>query len=72
MSNSGNPEKDGARTIGTDIPIISEEKSRAMGPDYYLVLPWHFRKEFLEREEELINKGVGFIFLLPNIDIVKR
>src|SRR2546428_108480 len=33
-----NPEKSGARTIGTDIPIISEEESRAMHPDYYLVL----------------------------------
>ena len=67
-----NPEKDGARTIGTNIPIISEEKSRAMGPDYYLVLPWHFRNEFLEREQESISKGVGFIFPLPTIEIVKR
>lgn len=67
-----NPEKDGARTIGTDIPIISEEKSRAMNPDYYLVLPWHFKKEFLEREKAAIDRGVGFIFPLPNIEIVKR
>lgn len=67
-----NPEKDGARTIGTDIPIISEEKSRAMNPDYYLVLPWHFRKEFLEREKAALTKGIGFIFPLPNIEIVKR
>ena len=34
-----NPKKDGARTIGTNIPIINEEKSRSMKPDYYLVLP---------------------------------
>ena len=66
-----NPEKDGARTIGTDIPIVSEEKSRAMKPDYYLVLPWHFRKEFLEREKALLNDGVGFIFPLPTIEIVQ-
>lgn len=67
-----NPDKDGARTIGTDIPIISEEKSRAMNPAYYLVLPWHFKKEFLERERDALNKGIGFIFPLPNIEIVKR
>lgn len=67
-----NPDKDGAKTIGTDIPIISEEKSRAMNPDYYLVLPWHFRKEFLERERVSLDKGIGFIFPLPNIEIVKR
>ena len=67
-----NPEKDGAKTIGTDIPIISEEKSRAMKPDYYLVLPWHFRREFLEREKEMLNKGVGFIFPLPTIEVVRK
>ncbi len=67
-----NTDKDGAKTIGTNIPIISEEKSRAMNPDYYLVLPWHFRKEFLERERVALDKGIGFIFPLPNIEIVKR
>lgn len=67
-----NPDKDGAKTIGTDIPIISEEKSRAMKPDYYLVLPWHFRDEFLKREKALLDAGIGFIFPLPNIEIIKR
>jgi SAM-dependent methyltransferase len=65
-----NPEKYGARTIGTDIPIISEEESRALRPDYYLVLPWHFRPEFLERERGTIERGAKFIFPLPTIDIV--
>jgi hypothetical protein len=32
-----NPDKNGVRTIGTDIPIIDEAASRAMNPDYYLV-----------------------------------
>lgn len=67
-----NPDKDGARTIGTDIPIVSEEKSRAMKPDYYLVLPWHFRDEFLDREKAFLNGGGGFIFPLPAIEIIKR
>lgn len=67
-----NPDKHGARTIGTDIPIISEEESRAKRPDYYLVLPWHFKKEFLEREKPSLDKGVGMIFPLPNIEIIKR
>lgn len=67
-----NPDKDGARTIGTDIPIVSEEKSRAMKPDYYLVLPWHFRDEFLDREKAFLNEGGGFIFPLPAIETIKR
>ena len=67
-----NPEKDGARTLGTDIPIVSEEKSRAMKPDYYLVLPWHFRKEFLEREAPAIRAGTRMIFPLPEVSIVSK
>ncbi len=67
-----NPQKDGAKTIGTGIPIVSEEKSRAMKPDYYLVLPWHFKKEFLAREKTALDSGVGFIFPLPVIEVVQR
>jgi len=66
-----NPDKYGAYTIGTEIPIVSEADSRAMNPDYYLVLPWHFKQEIVQREQEMLNKGVGLIFPLPNIEIVK-
>lgn len=67
-----NPDKYGARTLGTDIPIISEEESRAMKPDHYLVLPWHFKKEFLERERETIARGTSLIFPLPTIEVVSK
>jgi len=36
-----NPDKYGAHTLGTNIPIISEAESREMNPDYYLVLPYY-------------------------------
>ncbi|MDO8478767.1 MAG: hypothetical protein Q7W02_21725 [Candidatus Rokubacteria bacterium] len=64
--------KHGARALGTDIPIISEGESRAMKPDYYLVLPWHFKREFLERERESLDRGGGIISPCPTIEIVKR
>ncbi len=66
-----NPDKYGAYTIGTEITIVSEVESRAMNPDYYLVLPWHFKQEIVEREKEMLDKGVGLIFPLPDIEIVK-
>lgn len=66
-----NPDKYGAYTLGTDIPIVSESDSRKMKPDYYLVLPWHFKEEFLKREQETLNSGVGLIFPLPNLEIIK-
>ncbi len=67
-----NPQKVGSRTLGTDIPIVSEEESRALKPDYYLVLPWHFKGEFLARERDAIMSGTKMIFPLPSVDIVTR
>lgn len=67
-----NPDKYGAVTLGTDIPIVSEAESRSMNPDYYLVLPWHFKEEFIERERETLERGIGLIFPLPGVEIVRR
>jgi SAM-dependent methyltransferase len=67
-----NLQKVGSRTLGTDIPIVSEEESRKAKPDYYLVLPWHFKAEFLERERETIFAGTKMIFPLPDVEIVTR
>jgi C-methyltransferase-like protein/methyltransferase family protein/putative zinc binding protein len=65
-----NPDKWGSETIATGIPIISEEDSRAMEPDYYLALPWHFLDEFLEREQDFLARGGRFIVPLPEVRIV--
>jgi len=67
-----NPEKDGAFTLGTDIPIVSEEKSRAMKPDVYVCLPWHFAEEFIDREYDFLEGGGTFIFPLPVVRLVTR
>jgi SAM-dependent methyltransferase len=72
MAAERNPDKYGARTLGTDIPIVSEEESRNARPDYYLVLPWHFREEILDREKKLLDAGIGMIFPLPTIELVQR
>ena len=57
-------------TPGTNIKIISETLSRFYKPDYYLVLPWHFRNEILIREKEIRKKGTKFIFPLPKLQIL--
>jgi len=41
-----------------------------MKPDYYLVGPWHFKKEIVEREKDTINSGIKFIFPLPKFEVV--
>lgn len=65
-----NPDKFGHVTPGTNIPIISEEEAHEMSPDYFLVFPWHFKHNILEREQDYIKNGGKFIFPLPEIEIV--
>lgn len=67
-----NKDKFGAFTPGTLIPIKSEEEALAMKPDYFFVLPWHFRNNILNREnaKEFRASGGKFIFPLPYIEIV--
>jgi SAM-dependent methyltransferase len=65
-----NPDKFGSYTPGTLIPIISEQEARAMNPDYFLVLPWHFKENILQREKEFLASGGKLIFPLPEIEIV--
>ncbi len=57
-------------TPGTKIKIISETLSRFNKPNYYLVLPWHFKKEILIREKEIRKKGTKFIFPLPEFKVI--
>jgi SAM-dependent methyltransferase len=65
-----NPLKYNLFTPGTKIKIISENYSRRLNPDYYLVLPWHFKNEILIREKKIRKKGTKFIFPLPKVKVV--
>ena len=65
-----NPDKHGCFTPGTLIPIVSEAEAHAQKPDYFLVLPWHFRNNLVAREQAFLQRGGKLIFPLPTIDIV--
>ena len=65
-----NEEKFGRFTPGTHIPIISDIEARAMKPDYFLVLPWHFKENILRREQAYLAHGGRFIFPFPVIEII--
>jgi hypothetical protein len=60
----------GLFTIGTGIPIVSEEFSREQNPDYYFVMPWAFIDEFVERERDWLKRGGKFILPLPKFKIL--
>ena len=65
------PEKWNKYTVGTGIKIISEKKARKLNPDYFLVTPWGFIKEFIKRESSWIKKGGKFILPFPKFKLIK-
>ncbi len=67
-----NPLKWNRKMPGSNIPIISEKKSRLKKPDYYLVLPWHFKKTFIQREKNFLKRGGKLIFPLPNVKVISK
>tara|TARA_B100001248_G_C27201847_1_gene371666 strand:- start:119 stop:697 length:579 start_codon:yes stop_codon:yes gene_type:complete len=64
------PEKWGKYTVGSGIKIISEQEARDLNPDYFLVLPWSFLDNFIERENEWRKKGGKFIVPFPELRIL--
>lgn len=63
------PRKAGRRCPGTNIPIITEEASRQLKPDVYLVGPSHFSAEIIAREKAAGTKAF-LVFPLPELRIV--
>lgn len=64
-----NPEKFGTYTPGTWIPVVPEAGLVASSPDYLLVLPWHFRRFFVENPR---LDGTTLVFPLPRLQVVDR
>ncbi len=65
-----NPEKWGKKTVGSKIPIISEKQARSEKPDYFLILPWYFKEEFVKRESEFLQNGGKFLIPLPEFEVI--
>lgn len=65
-----NPDKWGKLTVGSSIPIMSEDQVRGDNPDFMLVLPWHFLEGFLSRERAYLKNGGKFIVPLPEVRVI--
>lgn len=62
-----NPDKFGAMTPGTWLPIRPEAEVLARGFDYFIVLPWHFRRSFLANPA---YAGRTLVFPLPRLEVI--
>ena len=66
-----NPKKIGKMTCSGS-EIISEDKMRLNPCEFLLVLPWHFRNEIIERENEYLENGGQLVFPFPKFEIVSK
>jgi len=66
-----NEYKFGRYTPGSGIPIISQQEARTHKPDYFFVLPWHFRKSICTRERAYLNGGGHLVFPLPKLNVLQ-
>lgn len=55
---------------GARIPIV--EEGSVPEPDAYLVLPWNFLDEFLEKKRDYIMSGGAFIVPIPEPMVIDR
>jgi hypothetical protein len=62
-----NPDKFGAFTPGSLIPIVDEVDLLKDEPDYLIVLPWHFKEFFINKYK--LKKG-HLVFPLPTLTVL--
>ena len=67
-----NPIKFNMRTLGTDIKLISEEEARKKNPSCVFVIPWNFKNEIVNREQEYLKRGGKLLFIMPYPYVLDR
>ncbi|MCC6954444.1 MAG: class I SAM-dependent methyltransferase [Deltaproteobacteria bacterium] len=60
-----NPHKQGLRTPGTRIPVVSVEALVEMKPDVVVVFPWNIKDEILSQLDGLRRSGTRMLIPLP-------
>ncbi len=65
VASDRDPAKHGMLVPGTTIRIVSEAESRALRPDYYLILPYSYLDQAREREADFLARGGEFILPVP-------
>ena len=64
-----NPDKFGSFTPGSAIVIVDEAVAKNEKPDYFLVLPWHFKEHILAANPPANKRSYKFVFPLPQLEI---
>lgn len=65
------PDKFGKLTVATHVPIYREEEADK-DADYYLVLPYAFRENFIKRKKNWLKRGGKLVFCTPKFEIWQK
>ena len=60
-----NKDKFGLKTVGSNIPIVAEERGMFDNPEFLLILPWGFTNFFVKKFDKYIRDGGQLIVPLP-------
>src|SRR5262249_52801577 len=52
-------------TPGMHLPVIDEAIAMKVPPDYFLLLPWNFKEELLQKNQPYRDTGGRFIVPVP-------
>jgi len=52
--------------------LISEQRARDLRPSTMVVLPWYFKKEIVDREQDYLRQGGKLLFPMPYAHVVTK
>ena len=65
-----NVHKQGRFMPGVDLEILAPEVLLARQPDYVVILPWNFKDEIMNQQQEYTARGGRFIVPVPQPEVV--
>ncbi len=65
-----NTHKQGKYMPGVDVQIHDPSLLLERQPDYVVILPWNFKNEIIEQQQEFMKRGGRFIIPVPEPEIV--
>lgn len=65
-----NPAKQGKRTPGSRIPIVTEAHLRGDKPDYVIIFPWNLKQEVMSLLGYITVWGGRFVIPVPEVEVV--
>ena len=69
QANWSHPDKIGRYTVGTNIPIVSEDEAKE-NADVFFVPNFGFKDMFIKKEREWLEAGGNMIFAMPEVEVV--